>query len=71
MAESIVTDWLADYAALEPTETRAFAAQHENNHEVSSSLFTIINERIKYPDVSNSLFIIFFQFFPYFNFKID
>lgn len=52
MAESIVSDWLADYAAIESTEIRAFAAQHENNHEVSSALFTIINERIKYPDVS-------------------
>lgn len=52
MAESIVNDWLADYAAIEPTEIRAFAAQHEHNHEISSALFTIINERLKYPDVS-------------------
>lgn len=52
MAESIVSDWLADYAALEPTEIRTFAAQHEHNHEISSALFTIINERLKYPDVS-------------------
>lgn len=51
MAESIVTDWLTDYAALESTEIRTFAAQHENNHEISSALFTIINERLKYPDV--------------------
>lgn len=52
MAESIVSDWLADYAALEPSEIRTFAAQHEHNHEISSALFTIINERLKYPDVS-------------------
>lgn len=52
MAESIVTDWLTDFASLEPTEIRAFAAQHEENHEISSALFTIISERIKYPDVS-------------------
>lgn len=52
MAEAIVTDWLADYLSLDPSEIRAFASQHENNHEIASALFTIINERIKYPDVS-------------------
>lgn len=52
MAESIVSDWLAEYAALEPTELQTFIAEHENNHEVSSALFSIINERLKYPDVS-------------------
>lgn len=52
MAESIVSDWLAEYAALEPTEMQTFVADHEHNHEVSSALFTIINERLKYPDVS-------------------
>lgn len=52
MAESIVTDWLADYATLEPSELRTFAAEHEHNHEISHALFTIINERLKYPDVS-------------------
>lgn len=53
MAESIVSDWLAEYAALEPTEMQTFVADHEHNHEVSSALFTIINERLKYPDVSS------------------
>lgn len=52
MAESIVTDWLTDYASLQPSEIRTFASQHENNHEISTSLFTILNERLKYPDVS-------------------
>lgn len=54
MAESIVTDWVADYAALEKSEIRTFAAQHEHNHDISNALFTIINERLKYPDVSES-----------------
>lgn len=52
MAESLVTDWLADYEVLDPKEIRAFATQHEHNHEITSALFTIINERLKYPDVS-------------------
>lgn len=52
MVESLVTDWVADYEALDPKEIRAFASQHEHNHEISSALFTIINERLKYPDVS-------------------
>lgn len=55
MAESIVSDWLAEYTSLEPTELQTFIAEHENNHEVSSALFTIINERLKYPDVSVNL----------------
>lgn len=54
MAESLVTDWLADYETLNPQEIRAFASQHEHNHEISSALFTIINERLKYPDVSRT-----------------
>lgn len=55
MAESIVTDWLADYAAIEKSEIRTFAAQHEHNHDISNALFTIINERLKYPDLLHSI----------------
>lgn len=51
MAESIVSDWLSDYVNLQEFELHTFAAQHENNHEVSSALFTVLNERHKYPDV--------------------
>lgn len=53
MAESIVTDWLSDYASLQAFEIRSFASQHEHNHEIAQALFTIFNERLKYPDVSN------------------
>lgn len=52
MAESIVSDWLSDYSLLEPSEIRTFSAQHEHNHEVASALFTVLNERLKYPDVN-------------------
>lgn len=52
MAEAIVTDWLADYSALEPSELHTFAAMHENNQEIADALYTILNERLKYPDVS-------------------
>lgn len=55
MAESIVNDWLSDYALLESSEIRSFAAQHEHNHEVASALFTVLNERLKYPDVSETI----------------
>lgn len=55
MAESIVTDWLSDYASLQQFEIRSFASQHEHNHEIAHALFTILNERLKYPDVSNSI----------------
>lgn len=55
MAESIISDWLADYAALEPAELRSFAAEHEHNHEVAQALFTIIGDRVKYPEVSSTI----------------
>lgn len=51
MAESIITDWVADYAALEPSELRTFAAEHEQDHEIAHALFTVINERSKYQEV--------------------
>lgn len=54
MAESIVTDWLADYSSLDTSEIRSFAAQHENYHEIASALYTILNEKNKYPDVSKT-----------------
>lgn len=56
MAESIVTDWLSDYASLQQFEIRSFASQHEHNHEIAHALFTILNERLKYPDVSIQCF---------------
>lgn len=52
MAESIVSDWLSDYTSIEAFEIRSFASQHEHNHEIAHALFTILNERLKYPDVS-------------------
>lgn len=73
MAESIVTDWLADYAILEPSELRTFAAEHEHNHEISHALFTIINERLKYPDVSLHKFLSMApqNHFKYTNFQFE
>lgn len=58
MAETIVNDWMDEYSALEPTELQSFIVDQENNHEVASAIFTIINERLKYPDVSSSAFVV-------------
>lgn len=58
MAESIISDWLSDYAALEPAGLRTFAAEHEHNHEVAQALFSIIGDRVKYPEVCK-LFIFY------------
>lgn len=53
MAESIVSDWLSEYDSLEPEELRSFAAQHENNnHDLSTAIYTILNDRTKYSEVS-------------------
>ncbi|KAJ6644356.1 Hyccin, partial [Pseudolycoriella hygida] len=63
MAESIVSDWLSDYASLQPFEIRSFASQHEHNHEIAHALFTILNERLKYPDLLHSICNQFYSFY--------
>ncbi|KAG4078815.1 hypothetical protein HA402_015405 [Bradysia odoriphaga] len=63
MAESIVTDWLSDYASLQQFEIRSFASQHEHNHEIAHALFTILNERLKYPDLLHSICNQFHSFY--------
>lgn len=51
MAEAIVQDWLSEYSSLQSSEIEAFASMHENNQEVIEALYTVLNERFKYPDV--------------------
>lgn len=52
MAEAIVSDWLAEYNSLEPQEMRSFAALHTENHELSTAIQTILNDKTKHSDVS-------------------
>lgn len=52
MAEAIVSDWLAEYNSLEPQEIRSFAALHAENHELSTAIQAILNDKTKHPDVS-------------------
>uniref|UniRef100_A0AAG5DHA6 Uncharacterized protein n=1 Tax=Anopheles atroparvus TaxID=41427 RepID=A0AAG5DHA6_ANOAO len=51
MAEAIIADWISDYSALQDTELRTYAAQHEHDFEISKALYTILNERTKYKDL--------------------
>ncbi|EAT40253.1 AAEL007985-PA [Aedes aegypti] len=51
MAESIISDWIAEYNSLQESELRSFAAQHENDYEISKALYTVLNERAKYKDL--------------------
>lgn len=51
MAEAIISDWISDYSSLQESELRTFAAQHENDFEISKALYTILNERAKYKDL--------------------
>lgn len=51
MADAIVSDWIAEYDALLPEEVRTFAAQHENNHELSTAIYTVLNDKNKNFDV--------------------
>ncbi|XP_063704836.1 hyccin [Culicoides brevitarsis] len=55
MAHEIVSDWLQEYSKLEKDELKSFAANHENDHELSSALFTILSERSKYPDLIHAI----------------
>ncbi|XP_058055386.1 hyccin isoform X2 [Anopheles bellator] len=51
MAEAIIADWISDYGALQESELRTFAAQHENDFEIAKALYSILNERTKYKDL--------------------
>lgn len=67
MADAIVSDWLAEYNSLEPQEIRTFAALHAENHELSTAIHAILNDKTKHSDVSllNDLAMIRnFQRFP-------
>lgn len=55
MAHEIVGDWLQEYSKLEKDELKTFAANYENDHELSSALFTILSERTKYPDLIHAI----------------
>lgn len=52
MAESIVTDWINDFNALEPEELKTFASLHTENHELSTAIHTVLNDRAKHTEVS-------------------
>lgn len=53
MAEAIVSDWLAEYNSLEPQEIRSFAALHAENHELSTAIHSILNDKTKHSEVRN------------------
>lgn len=52
MAEAIVSDWLAEFNSLEPEELKTFSALHAENHELSTAIHTILNDRTKHLEVS-------------------
>lgn len=55
MAEAIVEDWLQEYGRLTKEELKTFAADHEDNHDLTAALFTIFNERSKYPELTHAI----------------
>ncbi|KAG5678557.1 hypothetical protein PVAND_008222 [Polypedilum vanderplanki] len=50
MAESIVTDWIGDFNSLEPQQLKTFAALHAENHELSTAIHTIFNDKSKHQE---------------------
>lgn len=55
MADSVVFDWVAEYARLTDDEIKSFAASHDSNHEVSVAVFSILAERTKYVELVHSV----------------
>lgn len=51
MAESIVSDWINDFNGLEPQQLRSFAALHSENHELSTAIHTLLNDKSKHQEV--------------------
>ncbi|CAH0604674.1 unnamed protein product [Chrysodeixis includens] len=43
MAEwkQLITEWLNEYAALQENEIKSFAAEHEHNHEIATTIFNL------------------------------
>lgn len=59
MAEAIVSDWIAEFNSLEPEELKTFSALHNENHELSTAIQTIFNDRTKHSEVIMKLFYVF------------
>ena len=51
MTETIIREWLADYAALSPAEVHTFASTVHHNKEVISAVYAVLEERHKYQTV--------------------
>lgn len=37
----LINEWLSEYASLQENEIKSFAAEHEHNHEISTSIFNL------------------------------
>ena len=51
MTESLVTEWLADWEDLQPTELRPFAETLSRDNEIVRALYALLEERGKYSEV--------------------
>lgn len=40
----LVSEWLSEYSALQPSEMRSFAAEHEHNHEIASAVYELLSD---------------------------
>lgn len=56
MTEEVLQEWLSEYQSLDPTQLRSFAAEQEHNTDVMLGIFTLFEERNKYPQVSKNYF---------------
>ncbi|CRK96204.1 CLUMA_CG009632, isoform A [Clunio marinus] len=63
MADAIVSDWLAEYNSLEPQEIRTFAALHAENHELSTAIQTILNDKTKHSELLHPICIQLYNFY--------
>lgn len=38
----LIMEWLNEYATLQESELKSFAAEHEHNHEIATAIFNLI-----------------------------
>ncbi|CAB0012474.1 unnamed protein product [Nesidiocoris tenuis] len=55
MTEETIREWLADYAALGPDELHTYASTVHHNTQVINAVFAVLDDRVKYNEVSNHL----------------
>lgn len=63
MTETIIREWLADYAALSPAEVHTFASTVHHNKEAITAVYAVLEERHKYQTLIDPVCTVLFGFY--------